>query len=286
MRYLLAALLALIVVLGAGSVALGLRAWGDYRRLQLARLDPTGERQYGPANAALPPPRADRPRVVFLGDSRVARWQPQPAAAGYEPLWRGRDGETTAELLLRLDRDALGVGARAAVLAAGINDLKSIGLWPERAAEIESQTLANLRAAVTRLRDAGLGVVVLSIVPPAEPPLTRRPVWSEATRQAVARVNAALPSLSATGVVVVDAAALLAATDNRPRPEYAADFLHLSPAGYAALNAPVEQAIARAVAESAAPATAATPTPPAAADRSVAAPAAPAPPILASPREP
>jgi lysophospholipase L1-like esterase len=65
--------------------------------------------------------------------------------------------------------------------------------------------------------------------------LWRRPFWSDDVSAAVREVNAFLPRLAGPHVVFFDAAPVLGAP-GRVEHDYQLDYLHLSAAGYRALD--------------------------------------------------
>jgi len=176
--------------------------------------------------------------VVFVGDSRIEQWEPPPAPDGCQVVNRGAGGETTTQVLLRLERDVVRLDPAVVVVQAGINDLKGIGVLPERAEEIITTCTQNLRTIVARLRERGVRVVVLTVLPVGPIDLARRPLWSDATLAGVSRVNDAIRGMKAPGITVVDCDPLMA-VDGRMNPAYARDAFHLTRDGYQALNGTV-----------------------------------------------
>jgi lysophospholipase L1-like esterase len=242
-----------VVVLAAGlmlSLAVNLALAALLRRVyaeaHAIRLDPTGAAVY--AGAATPPADPAQPRIVLFGDSRAQAWTDPPVPQGCEAVNRGIGNQTTAQILLRLDRDVLRLGPRVVVLQAGVNDLKTLGLFPDRAGAIVEGCRANLRAIVDRLRAAGITVVVTTIFPVGPPELARRPIWSDATVEAIDEVNRSLRDLAGVGVIVVDCDPVLR-QGHYIDPRLSADTLHLNPAGYRALDAALRPALARALSD-------------------------------------
>ena len=112
------------------------RSVREFKETQNLRLDPISQNRFAQPNADLGAPSGQSPRVVFLGDSRIAQWQNLPDVGNTERVNRGVGGETTAQVLLRADRDVTGIGASLVVIQAGINDLKTLGVVPKRKEEI------------------------------------------------------------------------------------------------------------------------------------------------------
>jgi lysophospholipase L1-like esterase len=237
---------ALLASLGLNAVLYrtGL-AW--YRDGVEVRLDPTREAQFRRANDDLKAPPAGSVRVVFVGDSRIEQWPTLPEPAGCQSVNRGSGGETTTQVALRLERDVLRLRPEVAVVQAGINDLKAAGVLPVPEEEIVANCERNLAAITSRLREGGVRVVLLTVLPVGSVELARRPVWSDATLAAVNRVNERLRGMSGPGVTVVDCDPAMA-VNGRMNRAYARDAFHLTPAGYDALARVVTPALEDALA--------------------------------------
>ncbi len=233
MRLRLLLLILLLGLLASISVNVYLfdRADGYYRELNVVRLDPLGLEAYPvPAN------RPDGQVVVLFGDSRVAQW-PQPDLAGLTVVNRGIGAQTTAQALGRFAAHVTPLQPDIVLIQVGVNDLKTLPLFPGQSNDIIHRAQANITALVEQARATGATVILSTIFPVGEVPLLRRPYWSPAVAVAVRDVNAHLHTLAADGVIVFDAYALLAAESGLIDPVYAVDELHLSAAGYALLNA-------------------------------------------------
>jgi lysophospholipase L1-like esterase len=241
--------LATLFLVLAGSVGLNVvlyrLALSRYRQEQSVRLDPSGASRFEAVNASLAPRGRGQSRVVFFGDSRAEMWAPQPdLGPGVEVVNRGWGGETTAQSLLRLDRDVLALRPDLVVIQVGINDLKGIGLLPDKAPEIERACGDRIERIADRIREQEIPVALLTIFPVGPVPLARRPIWSDATLGAVARVNARLARLNGPGLVVIDCDGVLA-DRGRARTFYALDEFHLNANAYTALNRHVEPILRR-----------------------------------------
>jgi lysophospholipase L1-like esterase len=225
----LVGLVAIVVAIGMGKAAV------DYFDMSEAiRLDPAGLKVYAASPPAAVPPGG---RVVeFFGDSRSLMWTAPAGLAGYTVVDRGIGRQTTAQILLRFDADVLSLHPAVLVLEAGVNDLKTIAAFPEKRAEIVADCEANLKDLVDRSTSAGARVVLVTVFDIGHVPLWRKPFWSPEVEAAVRDVNAYLPSLTGPRVVLFDANAVLEASPGEIRPEYQLDHLHLTAAGYGALN--------------------------------------------------
>jgi lysophospholipase L1-like esterase len=248
-RYWFHVLAILLLVVSVGlNVVLYRFAEDRYREVHGLRLDPTSERRFSSLNANLAPPATGDSRIVFFGDSRIADWERLPEVSKAQLVNRGRGGETTEQLLLRLERDVIALQPDVVVLQAGVNDLVSIGVFPHRSAEIIENCQRNLEQIVSRIEKADIPVVVMTILPVGRVPLKRQPVWSEQTRDAVEQINDRLRERSPSGAAGTDSVVLdcdaAVADASRTKPSYELDTLHLNPSGYKALNALLEPVLA------------------------------------------
>lgn len=240
-RRLAAVLLVALVGSIALNVALGFAFYSTYSDLQGIRLDPTDAALF--AGARVPPRSPGTTRIVLVGDSRARAWSDPPLPAGCEAINRGVNRQTTAQVLLRLDRDVIALGADVAVVQVGVNDLKTLGLFDHgRRHAVVEDCRAHVVEIVGRLRRAGITVVLLTIFPVGPPGLLRRPVWSDATIDAIDDVNATIRRLDGPGVLVVDCDTCLR-QGRHINPALALDTLHLNANGYRALDVAARPAI-------------------------------------------
>ena len=210
-----------------------------YCEVSEVRLDP-----YGIKHAVFPPDSGDPSGalVVFFGDSRAQQW-PAPRVAGYRFANRGIGGQTSEQVRGRFDAHVKPLVPRLVLVQAGVNDLKTIPLFPQRREEIVSACKSNLREIITRASNDGATVIVTTIFPTGKVTLDRRPYWSPDIQKAIEEVNDDLRRLQGTHVIAFDAWKILQ-DRGRLRDEYAADTLHLSAKGYEALNAELAKLLA------------------------------------------
>ncbi len=207
-----------------------------YVDLNRTRLDPLGLLAFGSAGSASGNSSDTAPLVVFYGDSRAQNW-PVPADAGH---WRfenrGVGAQTTAQVLGRFEPQIVPLRPKVVVIEAGINDLKTIPLFPDQKQAIIQRCQANLTEIVQRSRARGATVILATIFPTGRVPLERRLFWSDAIGRAVRQVNAYLVSLQAEDVLLLDSGSILADASGQLRGDYREDELHVNAVGYAALN--------------------------------------------------
>jgi acyl-CoA thioesterase I len=231
-----AALLVVLAVIVAGGLAWWQRAqWIDGK---IAALTAPASTQFASANASLPRKGA-KPRIVLIGDSRIAQWPAAALPERFEIINRGIGGETVAQLAQRFQTDAIALDPDLIVVQAGINDLVAASLMDEKQGDtVKVLAREALLTLAKRAHAAGRKVLVTAIIPPAAPELIRRPVWSASLPGLVADVNAELKRIQTPGSArVIDIAAGLAARDPKTLDDaYRTDALHLNDAGYIRLG--------------------------------------------------
>ncbi|MBI5716119.1 MAG: hypothetical protein HZC37_00325 [Burkholderiales bacterium] len=173
--------------------------------------------------------------VVFAGDSLVGSWRSLPNDfPALNTANRGIGGDVSRGLLFRFQEDVLDLYPKAIVLLIGTNDLS--------ARQAPADTLFNIAAMLdlARQRDARVPIVLCTL-----PPRAHRDAPVEPAR--LAELNAGIKALAAgrAGVTLVDLFEAFSAADGSMDERYfAADRLHLSPAGYARLRSVLEPVLA------------------------------------------
>ena len=100
------------------------RALLDSNDAQLRNPDRDNLKRYAEANEKLGPPSAQKPRVVFLGDSITDGWRlNEYYGSERDFVNRGVGGQITGEMLGRMKADAIDLKPRLVLVLAGINDL-------------------------------------------------------------------------------------------------------------------------------------------------------------------
>ena len=227
------ALLVLIVSITL-NIFLYARLRKYYTSLYAVELDPLGLSYYQNIFEQEKPDH-ELQTVVFFGDSRAAQW-PSPDIDGFWFVNRGIGNQTSAQIANRFDEHVEPLQPDVILLQLGINDLKTMPLFPERKEEIISNCKLNIQQIVHRSLKLDSIVVVSTIFPIGTIPWERRLVWSNDIDRAVIEVNEYILSLSAENVIIFDAAEVLSDANGKMQQEYSYDELHLNEAGYTALN--------------------------------------------------
>lgn len=180
--------------------------------------------------------------IVFIGDSITEAWGFHRAAtfAAHGLIPRGGSGQTARWITMRFRRDLEETGAQGVHLLCGVNDIGRNEGFFVPADEI-ARTLAGM---LDEARAMGVKAWVGSIMPAARIP------WNPEVPDApamIAAVNAWLRDHAREhGATFIDYHAVLADESGGLRRAYTTDGLHLSPAGYMAIEPLMLSALGRA----------------------------------------
>jgi len=233
--------IALLLVLGSSiflNIRLFSRAKQYYRELNQTRLDPLGLNEY-PTNAQ-PVTNTKQTRVVFFGDSRAASWI-APNLSEYEFINRGIGSQTSVQAIERFAYHVISLKPKIVIIQVGVNDLKTIALFPERRNSIIANCQGNIKRIVDESRNLGAVVILTTIFPVGEVPLERKPFWSDDISRAIKEVNAYIATLAGEKTIVFDTFPILGDTQGMILPKYRRDELHLNAQGYEILNQNLSQ---------------------------------------------
>ena len=200
-------------------------------------------------NAANPPMS-----LVIVGASYAADWQ-KPSLPGYAVVNRGVGGEETQQVLARFDRDVLAAKPNAVLIWGHINNIHRAPAGGMQAAK--DRAVANTREMVARARGQGIRVLLATEVTLSEAQgfgnwvarmlgqIRGKQTYADMINGHVRDVNAALRTLAREqGLTLLDFEQALD-EDGFRNPEYTKDDgSHISAAGYAALTAYTQKALA------------------------------------------
>lgn len=204
-----------------------------YLDLNRERLDPLGLEAH-PVTEIANDLGLEGITVVFLGDSRAAAWSPPSLPEVFRFVDAGIDAQTSAQVRYRFEHDIGRLRPDVVILQVGINDLKTIPLFPDQEEAIIQRTKDNIAEIVAQARELGTMVIVTTVFPASEVPIERQLFWSPRVNTAIEDVNTYISTLQAPGIVVFDAYELL--FDRPDRRDLYIDELHLNSAGYVVLN--------------------------------------------------
>lgn len=224
----------------AGNFYLYDKATQFYQREAQIRIDPISER-YAENNETILASAKTKPRLIIFGESRANMWTILPPEnwGNFQIINRGIGGETTPQIIRRLEPDVLSLDPDVVVLQMGDNDLKTMAVLPGTRQSTIEQTYENITAIAKKIADSGAKVIITTIFPPAPIEILRKPLWSDEVNESIDLVNDRLLAFEYPGVITVDCDAIL--RDGKYiKPEYSRDTLHLVKAGYEALNEGLE----------------------------------------------
>lgn len=234
-RYIL--LNAFLLLMLGGSIFLNFSLYSQakkyYFELNQTRLDPLGLSYY--PQDLKEATDAKQFRVVFFGDSRAANWT-SPNISGYEFVNRGISSQTSVQSIQRFTSHVRPLKPDIVIIQVGINDLKTIALFPERRESIVSTCQANIRKIVEESRNLGAVAIVTTIFPIGEVPLARKPFWSDEIGETVKEVNDYIATLADDKTIVFDTFSILTNGQDMMLQKYSSDELHLNEQGYVILN--------------------------------------------------
>jgi lysophospholipase L1-like esterase len=207
------------------------RAKQYYLQLNASHLDPLGLSVFANTSTVV-----QLPVIVFFGDSRAAQWTAPGQVQNVTFINRGIGNQTTAQIVGRFQAHVTPLHPQIIIVQGGINDLKTIPLFPDEKETIISNCKANLKQIVDLSVAEGAQVIITTIFPLGKLPIERRSFWSDDVNIAIHDVNTFIETLASDRVTVFDTSKVLANSDGIVYPQYSQDFLHLNPAGYNALN--------------------------------------------------
>jgi len=200
----------LILILGIAIISVSLNFYllhfsiEQYRNHLTVKLNPDPVIQFHPSNQSYIKKHSNKTRVILFGDSRISHWKTLPDNDQVNFINRGHSGDTTAQLLLRINRDVISLQPDIVIVQAGINDLKVIGVSEDNSDHIIMQCRNNLEKIIQSLTSKNIEVVILTIFPTGQTPIIRRPVWSNLITNAINNINHGLLKTKNNNVITLD----------------------------------------------------------------------------------
>lgn len=194
-----------------------------YKRLMKVQLDPTG-RWFDTFNDNI-----GSPDCLFIGDSRVSQWKKYPPFC--DSFMYGFSGFTSTQILLAMPMLEIPDSVEIVFLQLGINDLKAIGLYENKASTIRSNLIKNLEAITHFFLNKSINVYITTVIPSGKINYPRKLIWSALIDSSVNDINAYLLTLNMKGLQVIDTS-----KEFNQQFELYKDELHLNKMGYGKLN--------------------------------------------------
>jgi lysophospholipase L1-like esterase len=202
--------------------------------------------RYAEANTKLAAPVPGHPRVVFLGDSITDGWRLNEYFSGRDFVNRGISGQTTGEMLGRMQADVIDLKPEAVLILAGTNDI---------ARGIPLRTIENNLAMIASLAEQhGIKPLIASVLPISDYHKDQDPSYEKSRKrppQTILALNDWIRAQCAhRGYIHVDYFTPTVDSKGFLRAELADDGLHPNSAGYRAIAPVALAAIDRATAGS------------------------------------
>ena len=182
------------------------------------------------------------PKVVFIGDSITANWDANYAgqqATFTQNNWldMGIVGLTSGQIAALFDAYAIDLQPQAVHIVAGTNDV-----YPGWQLSV---TANNIETMVQKAKRHHIGVVIGTIPPWGPGALPEKADPSPQRFQRIDQLNQWIAQYAAAqGIQMVDYHTLLEAPNGENYiPAYTVDGVHPSPAGFAVMTPPAEQAL-------------------------------------------
>lgn len=187
--------------------------------------------------------------VVLLGDSRMSMWKfhnngvfsvDKSSPLSLPTINLAVGGTTSSQTLLRIKNLSWSKNVRhIVIIESGINDLHWLGgVDDEMRDVVVNQLKYNLTKMSEYLVSLDQTVVMMTVWPPGNVPLIRKPFWPKQSLKLIDDINQHIKGLAKVGVTVWEAGAELAGPDGMISAEYidSAFFLHINKAGYETLS--------------------------------------------------
>ncbi|HQU84020.1 MAG TPA: SGNH/GDSL hydrolase family protein [Pyrinomonadaceae bacterium] len=216
-------------------------------RLQARYNDFANLARYEKANSEVKPPEKGENRVVFLGDSITDFWKLAEYFPNQPYINRGISGQTTPQMLLRMQPDVVAHKPKVLVFFAGTNDISA-----NTGVESNEFIQGNIRSIVEIAHANGINVVLASIMPVSD---YNKNSKGEAIIRTVQRPPARILELNKwiksycdeKGLVYLDYFSATVDDKGFLKAELANDGLHPNEQGYKIMQKLVAEAIAKAL---------------------------------------
>ena len=176
--------------------------------------------------------------ILAIGSSSIQHWPFEESGLGDDICYNaGIGGQSSKQVLLRLERLLLVHKPDYLILQAGMNDIKSLGVLKNRE-DIVKDYLDNISKIFALCDSNNIVPLYVTNFPTGKAGIFRSFFWDREMDRLVSQTNDILKEVcSKKGYYVLDAYELLSAPGSMKRkPEYSADFMHLNERGYEVLN--------------------------------------------------
>lgn len=206
---------------------------------QLRNPDRDNLKRYAEPNSRVNPPQPGKTRVVFLGDSITDGWRLNEYFPDKDYINRGISGQTTGQMLGRMQQDVVDLKPAVMVLLAGTNDI---------ARGIPLETIQDNITMIATLADAAkIKPIFASVLPVHDYHKAKNPAWEVTRRRPMETIRALNQWLLAfcqkRNYRYLDYFTAMVDSSGFLQQDLAEDGLHPNSAGYRVMAPLVEAAI-------------------------------------------
>lgn len=189
-----------------------------------------------------PPP--DNYHIVMFGDSRIKDWGNPYFGEGITVTNLGIAGETSYQLLCRLDR-VIAMKPDVFILQIGVNDIVAISLLPDNLRiKAQAESILNLKRIMTKLSTSKIKTVCCTVIPPIAPSLLKRLIWGQGIEKITEHFNQTLVAEAPDNIYLLNMKAIFFnSTTNTWRKEYSKNTLHWNDSAYKKITEAVNSTI-------------------------------------------
>ena len=175
---------------------------------------------------------------LLLGDSRIAQWSiPDSIIPSSNVLNYGVYSQTSFQVLTRTSDYFGNYKAQFAIIQVGINDLKVIGIYPEKKSHIINQTIKNIKSILELCIQNDCTPIFITILPTGPLELKRIPFCNNEIEAAIITANIELIKYCKNRKIeYLDFDGLVLNESKTYKKSYYKNYLHLNELGYDRIN--------------------------------------------------
>ena len=183
--------------------------------------------------------------IILWGDSRISHWPEANINDSLNIINLGIGGETTKQSLLRMNYLPDSNSSNIILIQLGINDLKTIALFPSKKQNIINNCKKHIDRIVGKARQKNYKVILSTIIPAGKVSLLRKLLfWNKDIPKAVKEVNNYIRSLAnKNSIYLLDLYNIVENSNNKYK--LYKDELHLNQKGYTLLNSSLKDFLHR-----------------------------------------
>ncbi|NOT60830.1 MAG: capsular biosynthesis protein [Acidobacteria bacterium] len=198
--------------------------------------------RYRDANAQVAVPAQDEKRVVFFGDSITDGWKIAEFFPGKPYVNRGISGQTTPQMLIRMQPDVIARKPKAMLLLAGTNDIAG------NTGPMTNEMIQDNYTAIAQLAQAnGIKMIFASVLPVHDYNPQRKMTTGRPPERILALNNWLKAYCQKNGHIYLDYFSKMVDDKGFLKAELANDGLHPNAEGYKIMAPLAEAAIAQAL---------------------------------------